>query len=79
MGLGDPQNLQVHSRPTPHDRLPPVSDAVTLGVTQAVGPGGHDLAGFSDMKLNGYPAISLLIRTPEGREGVVHPALTRFS
>lgn len=57
------------------DTLAPPSEAppaVTLVVTQAFGPGGHNLAGYSDVKFDGYPAISLLLRTPDGREGLVH-------
>jgi hypothetical protein len=68
----DPQNLQLHQVPEQHDSFQPVSEAVTLVVTQAFGPGGHNLAGFSDVKFNGYPAISLLLRTADGREGLVH-------
>ncbi len=52
--------------------LPPLSDGVTLVVTQAFGPGGDNLVGFSDVRFNGYPAITVLVRTPEGREGLVH-------
>jgi hypothetical protein len=68
----DTKNLQLKDIPEQHDSLQPVADAVTLVVTQAFGPGGDNLAGFSDVKFNGYPAITLLLRTPEGREGLVH-------
>ncbi|WNG51835.1 hypothetical protein F0U60_52805 [Archangium minus] len=68
----DVQNLQVHDIPPRHDSLQSVDDRVTLVVTQAFGPGGHNLVGFSDVTFNGYPAVSLLIRTPDGREGLVH-------
>jgi hypothetical protein len=68
----DTRNLQVHDIPHPHDSLQPVSDNVTLVVTQAFGPGGNNLVGFSDVTFNGYPAVSLLLRTPDGREGIVH-------
>ncbi|WNG21660.1 hypothetical protein [Cystobacter fuscus] len=57
---------------TESQRLPPFSDGVTLVVTQAFGPGGDNLVGFSDVRFNGYPAITVLVRTPEGREGLVH-------
>jgi hypothetical protein len=68
----DTQNLQVQSIPEQHDSLQPVADKVTLVVTQAFGPGGHSLIGLSDVKFNGYPSVTLLIRTPDGREGLVH-------
>ena len=53
-------------------RLPHPSDGVTLVVTQAFGPGGDNLVGWSDVRFNGHPAITVLVRTPEGREGLVH-------
>ena len=46
--------------------------AGTLVATQAHGPGGHNLVGFSDVRFNGHPAVTVLVRTPEGREGLVH-------
>ena len=51
---------------------PPYSEGVTLVVTQAFGPEGHNLAGLTDVNFDGYPAITVLVRTPEGREGLVH-------
>jgi hypothetical protein len=68
----DTRNLQVHDIPQQHDSLQPISDNVTLVVTQAFGPGGDNLVGFSDVKFNGHPAVTLLLRTPDGREGLVH-------
>jgi hypothetical protein len=68
----DAQNLQLQSIPEQHDSLQPVADKVTLVVTQAFGPGGDSLIGLSDEKFNGYPSVTLLIRTPDGREGLVH-------
>lgn len=68
----DTRNLQVHDIPQQHDSLQAISDNVTLVVTQAFGPGGDNLVGYSDVKFNGYPAVSLLLRTPDGREGLVH-------
>ena len=58
--------------PAESQSLPPLSDGVTLVVTQAFGPGGDNLVGFSEVRFNGYPAITVLVRTPEGREGLVH-------
>jgi hypothetical protein len=68
----DAQNLQPSHIPEQHESLQPVADTVTLVVTQAFGPGGHNLVGFSDVTFNGYPAVTLLLRTPDGREGLVH-------
>jgi hypothetical protein len=68
----DTRNLQVRDLPQQHDSLQAISDNVTLVVTQAFGPGGDNLVGFSDVKFNGYPAVTLLLRTPDGREGLVH-------
>ncbi|HYO71261.1 MAG TPA: hypothetical protein VEU33_34795 [Archangium sp.] len=68
----DTRNLQVRDIPQQHDSLQAISDNVTLVVTQAFGPGGDNLIGVSDVKFNGYPAVSLLLRTPDGREGLVH-------
>ena len=68
----DTKNLQVGEIPERHDSLQALPNTVTMVVTQAFGPQGHNLAGFSDVKFNGYPAITLLLRTPDGREGLVH-------
>jgi hypothetical protein len=68
----DTQNLQVQNLPEQHDSLQPIADKVTLVVTQAFGPGGDNLIGLSDVKFNGYPSVTLLLRTPDGREGLVH-------
>jgi hypothetical protein len=58
--------------PEKHASIQPIDEKVTLVVTQAFGPGGHNLVGYSDVKFNNYPAVSLLLRTPDGREGIVH-------
>ncbi|ATB29768.1 hypothetical protein [Melittangium boletus] len=55
-----------------HDSFQPWSEPVTVVVTQAFGPEGHNLVGYSDVTFNGHPAITVLVRTPEGREGLVH-------
>ena len=44
---------------------------VTVVVTQAFGPGGHNLVGISDVAFDGHPAVTLKIRAG-GREGFVH-------
>jgi hypothetical protein len=46
-------------------------DEVTIVITQAYGPGGHQLVGISDAAFDGYPALTLLVRA-DGREGLVH-------
>ncbi|MET0405939.1 MAG: hypothetical protein ABW123_26205 [Cystobacter sp.] len=62
------------SRSSPETREAPVprADVMTLVVTQAFGPGGDNLVGYSDVRYSGHPAITVLVRTPEGREGLVH-------
>ena len=55
-----------------HEAFQPEPERVKLVVTQAFGPEGHNLVGYSDVKFNGHPAVTLLVRTPEGREGLVH-------
>jgi hypothetical protein len=47
------------------------ADEVTIVITQAYGPGGHQLIGISDYAFDGYPALTLLVRA-DGREGLVH-------
>jgi hypothetical protein len=68
----DLPNVQVRDLPPQQENLQPVSDRVTLVVTQAYGPEGDNLVGFSDVKFSGYAAVSILVRTPDGREGLVH-------
>lgn len=67
-----PNAHQVRDLPPQPEGAQSVSDRVTLVVTQAYGPQGDNLVGFSDVKFNGHAAISLLVRTPDGREGFVH-------
>ncbi|MGF1464783.1 MAG: hypothetical protein ACFCGT_01500 [Sandaracinaceae bacterium] len=56
-----------------HSRPPGVTveDDVEIVLTQAFGPRGDNLVGISDVRFDGYPAITLLIRA-DGREGLVH-------
>jgi hypothetical protein len=63
---------QVDRSPADPRGRPAPSDNVTLVVTQAFGPGGDNLVGLSEVRFNGHPAITVLVRTPEGREGIVH-------
>jgi hypothetical protein len=70
----DRRNLRItgqHPRVTgqhlvvqPHD--------VTVIVTQAYGPRGDNLVGISDIQFDGHPAVTIKIRVPDGREGLVH-------
>lgn len=46
-------------------------DGAVIVLTQAFGPGGHNLVGISDVTFDGYPAVTVGVRV-EGREGVVH-------
>lgn len=68
----DEENLEVRELPERRDSLIPVAGGVTVVVTQAFGPTGANLVGLSDVKFDGYPAVSLLLKTPDGREGLVH-------
>jgi hypothetical protein len=68
----DTRNLTLRDVPSRHNSLRPVAEGVTVVITQAFGPGGDSLVGLSDVTFDGYPAISLLLRTPDGREGLVH-------
>jgi hypothetical protein len=68
----DEENLTVHELPEQRDSLLPVAGGVTVVVTQAFGPTGASLVGVSDVVFDGYPAVTLKITTPDGREGMVH-------
>ncbi|GAB4207600.1 MAG: hypothetical protein OHK0013_25360 [Sandaracinaceae bacterium] len=68
----DEENLRVSELPQQRDSLMPVAGGVTVVVTQAFGPTGANLVGLSDVKFDGYPAVTLLVRRPDGKEGLVH-------
>ncbi|HSP79774.1 MAG TPA: hypothetical protein VLQ93_14675 [Myxococcaceae bacterium] len=68
----DTRNLEVHAVPEQHGSLQSLAEGVTVVITQAFGPRGDNLVGISDVKFDGYPAVTLLLRTPDGREGLVH-------
>lgn len=68
----DEENLRISEMPQQRDSLLPVAGGVTVVVTQAFGPTGANLVGLSDVTFDGYPAVTLLLKTPEGREGLVH-------
>ena len=46
-------------------------DTVLVIVTEAYGPKGDMLVGFSDVEFDGHPAVTLKIRAG-GKEGLVH-------
>jgi hypothetical protein len=69
----DEENLRVSEIPAgQRDSLMPVAGGVTVVVTQAFGPNGDSLVGISDVVFDGHPAVTLLLKTPDGREGLVH-------
>lgn len=49
-----------------------VENDVTVIVTQAYGPRGDNLVGISGIDFDGHPAVTIGIRTDDGREGLVH-------
>ena len=44
---------------------------VTIVVTRAYGPKGHNLVGLSDVAFDGFPAVTLDVEA-DGRRGTVH-------
>lgn len=46
-------------------------DDVLIVVTQAFGPKGDNLVGLSNVTFDGYPAVTVKVRS-NGREGLVH-------
>ncbi|MAQ18168.1 MAG: hypothetical protein CMN30_25655 [Sandaracinus sp.] len=72
----DDANLHVTGRhsevPAPHVGIDQNDDGVVIVVTQAFGPKGDNLVGVSDVTFDGYPAVSVGVRLPDGKEGVVH-------
>ena len=48
-----------------------VENDVVVIVTQAYGPGGHNLVGISDVQFDGHPAVTLKLRA-NGTEGLIH-------
>ena len=49
-----------------------IEQGVQIVVSKAFGPQGDNLVGVSDVTFDGFPAVSLLIKTEDGQEGVVH-------
>ena len=73
----DDKNLTVTGRhsevPAPHVGIAQNDDGVVIVVTQAFGPKGDNLVGFAKgVEFDGHPAVSLGVRLPDGREGIVH-------
>lgn len=58
--------------PAPHVAIDESGDGVIIVVTQAFGPKGDNLVGVSDVTFDGHPAVTLGVRLPDGREGLVH-------
>lgn len=48
------------------------NDGVQIVVSKAYGPGGDNLVGLSDVTFDGFPAVTVRVRLPDGREGDVH-------
>ena len=42
---------------------------VQIIVSKLYGPNGDNLVGLSDVTFDGFPAITLLLETPDGRSG----------
>ena len=68
----DEENLRYSDVPGQRDSLMPVAGGVTVVVTQAFGPTGESLVGISDVVFDGYPAVTIWVKTEDGREGPVH-------
>src|SRR3954471_10037375 len=69
----DEKNLTVHENlEQQRDSLLPVAGGVTVVVTQAYGPNGASLVGISDVGFDGYPAVTVKVKTADGRAGLVH-------
>jgi hypothetical protein len=68
-----PRTLKLtgaHSRTDADGHVQISGDALVV-VTQAYGPTGEQLVGVSDVTFDGYPAVTLLVKTDSG-EGLVH-------
>ncbi|MCA9616244.1 MAG: hypothetical protein H6723_15960 [Sandaracinus sp.] len=70
------KDLKVTGRhseiPAPNVAIDESGDGVIIVVTQAFGPKGDNLVGISDVKFDEHPAVTLGLRLPDGREGLVH-------
>ena len=74
--MGDNKDLTVTGRhseiPKPNVTINERNDGVIFVVTQAYGPKGDNLVGISDVTFDEYPAVTVGVRLPDGREGQVH-------
>ena len=72
----DEENLTVTGRhseiPKPHVSIDESGDGVIIIVTQAFGPKGDNLVGISDVEFDGHPAVTIGVRTSDGRDGQCH-------
>ncbi len=48
------------------------NDGVQIIVNRLFGPAGDNLVGLKDVDFDGHPAITVGVRLPDGREGLVH-------
>lgn len=55
-----------------HVSIHPEPEGVVIVVSQAYGPRGDNLVGISNVEFDGHPAVTIGVRTPDGREGLVH-------
>lgn len=69
----DVENLEVTGKKPEGDGAAALNfaDDVTIVVSQAFGPTGENLVGVSDVTFDGFPALSLLVRSGD-REEMVH-------
>lgn len=69
----DVENLEVTGNKPEGDGADAVkfADEVTIVVSQAFGPTGENLVGVTDVKFDGNPAITLMVRSGD-REELVH-------
>ncbi|MCB9551923.1 MAG: hypothetical protein H6705_08575 [Myxococcales bacterium] len=54
------------------EAMRPGVTGVQIIVNKVYGPKGDDLVGLSDVAFDGHPALTVGVRTPDGREGLVH-------
>ena len=69
----DVENLELTGKKPEGDGAAALNfaDDVTIVVSQAFGPTGENLVGVSDVTFDGFPALSLLVRSGD-REEMVH-------
>lgn len=68
----DRQNLRITGRHKVVSGHITVENDVLVVVTQAFGPRGDNLVGISGVEFDGHPAVTIGLRVPDGREGLIH-------